>query len=132
MSWLWSALAGTASGVVGSMGLGGGGVLVLYLVLVLNTDQLEAQGINLIFFIPIAALSLIIHSKNHLVQWKKALPMILTGLIGVIGGTFLLDKFEPGILRKIFAVLIFGIGVHELLSVRKKTAHPKGTPQENK
>lgn len=125
MSFLWKALAGAASGLIGSMGLGGGGVLVLYLVLVLNTDQVEAQGVNLIFFIPIAAVSLLIHHKNHLVKWKTALPMILTGLIGVAAGTLFLDKIDPSLLRKIFAGLILIIGIRELLLVKKEAAHPK-------
>lgn len=125
MNFLWSALAGIAAGLIGAMGLGGGGVLVLYLALVLNMGQVEAQGINLLFFIPIAAVSLIIHSKNHLIQWKKALPMILTGLVGVAAGTFLLGKIEPTLLRKIFAVFIFLIGVHELWGIRKKAARHK-------
>ena len=44
-------LAGLFSGILGSMGLGGGAVLVIYLSLFTNTKQLSAQGINLIFFI---------------------------------------------------------------------------------
>lgn len=132
MNLLWNALAGIASGLIGSMGLGGGGVLVLYLVLVLNMNQVEAQGINLIFFIPIAIVSLVIHSKNHLIQWKKAIPLILTGLLGVGIGTFVLGKIDPTILRKIFAVFLFIIGAHELLTIKKKTAHPKKDPPHTK
>ena len=55
-------LAGLFSGILGSMGLGGGAVLVIYLSLFTETKQLTAQGINLLFFIPIAAVSVIIYS----------------------------------------------------------------------
>lgn len=112
-----NALAGLLSGIVGSMGLGGGGVLVLYLVLYLNMNQLEAQGINLVFFIPTAIISLFIHNKNGLIKWKKALPLIVTGVIGVFAGMFFIDKIQPDILRKIFAGLIFIIGARELIMV---------------
>lgn len=132
MTFLWNALAGAASGLIGSMGLGGGGVLVLYLVLILNMDQVKAQGINLIFFIPIAILSLVIHCKNRLVQWKYAAPMIITGLIGVGLGTLVLGKINPDILRKIFAVFITLIGVYELLTLKKKAAGPKSDPPPDK
>ena len=44
-------LAGLFSGILGSMGLGGGGILIIYLSLFTATEQLKAQGINLIFFI---------------------------------------------------------------------------------
>lgn len=55
-------LAAFFSGLAGSLGLGGGGVLVLYLVLALGMPQLKAQGINLLFFIPCAVLSSIVYS----------------------------------------------------------------------
>ena len=63
-------LAGLFSGILGSMGLGGGGVLIIYLSLFTETEQLKAQGINLLFFIPIAAASVIIYSLKGLIKWK--------------------------------------------------------------
>ena len=39
-------LAAFLSGLAGSLGLGGGGVLVLYLVLALGMPQLKAQGMT--------------------------------------------------------------------------------------
>ena len=43
-------LAGLFSGIIGGMGLGGGAVLIIYLTVFKNTEQLRAQGINLLFF----------------------------------------------------------------------------------
>ena len=63
-------LAGLFSGILGSMGLGGGAILVIYLSLFTNTEQLRAQGINLLFFIPIALISVIIYSKAKKIKWK--------------------------------------------------------------
>ena len=52
----WAALAaGFAAGALGAMGLGGGSVLILYLTLCAGLPQLQAQGINLTFFLPCAA-----------------------------------------------------------------------------
>ena len=39
-------LAGLFSGILGSMGLGGGGVLRMYQSLFTDTKQLTSQGIN--------------------------------------------------------------------------------------
>ena len=44
-------LAGILSAIIASMGLGGGGVYIMYLTLVKNTPQINAQGLNLLFFI---------------------------------------------------------------------------------
>ena len=51
---------GLITGAAASMGLGGGFVLLVYLSIFTNTPQDMAQGINLLFFLPIALLSLII------------------------------------------------------------------------
>ena len=53
-------LAGLMSGIIGGMGLGGGAVLIIYLTIFQGVEQLQAQGINLLFFIPIASLAPII------------------------------------------------------------------------
>ena len=59
-------LAGLFSGAIASMGMGGGAVLLIYLTVFTSTAQLAAQGINLIFFIPIGILSLIIYTLKIL------------------------------------------------------------------
>ena len=43
---MMSFVAGILSGIIASMGLGGGAVLLLYLVYLKETPQLTAQGIN--------------------------------------------------------------------------------------
>ena len=58
-------LAGLLSGIIGGMGLGGGVVLIIYLTVFLDTPQLKAQGINLLFFIPIAITAVIIYAIKH-------------------------------------------------------------------
>lgn len=121
---IYSALAGILSGVIGSMGLGGGGVLVLYLTLALNMPQLQAQGVNLIFFIPCAVVSLIIHAKNGLVKWKLALPLAALGSAGVLLGFFLVDKIPVAMLSKAFALFILFLGIKEFFPTKSshKTA----------
>ena len=58
-------ILGIASGIInGIFGSGGGMILIIYLTAFANISQLTAQGINLLFFIPIAILSVIIHTKT--------------------------------------------------------------------
>ena len=73
-------LFGMLGGLIGGMGMGGGTILIPLLTLFLNVPQLQAQTINLISFIPMAIVSLIIHIKNKLVDFKalfKVLPFAL-------------------------------------------------------
>ena len=43
---------GVISGICSAMGVGGGSILLLYLTAFAGYDQLSAQGINLVFFLP--------------------------------------------------------------------------------
>ena len=51
------AIVGLVSGVVSGMGIGGGSILILYLTLFAGMAQQQAQGINLLYFLPTAASS---------------------------------------------------------------------------
>lgn len=116
-------LAGLAAGAAGSMGLGGGGVLMLYLTLILGLEQSSARNINLLFFIPCAVVSLFFHYKNKLVNLKALLPVILGGLLGVISGVLISDFIPSYVLRKAFAVFLFYTGFREItefIKSRKK------------
>ncbi len=103
-------LAGFLSGLIGAMGLGGGGVLLIYLTVFADTGQLAAQGINLLFFLPIGLLSVVIYSLKHQIVWKTVLKMWLGGLVGVAAGFFLAKTLDTYYLSKIFAsfLVLFG------------------------
>jgi hypothetical protein len=66
-------LAGFLSGLIGAMGLGGGAVLIIYLAVFTKTEQLTAQGINLLFFIPVGLLAVIIYALKGQIRWKTVL-----------------------------------------------------------
>lgn len=104
------------TGIFASMGLGGGMVLIIYLTVFAGVNQLSAQGINLVFFIPIAIISLIIHTKNKLIEWKKIAPPIICGTIGVFIGSLLANNLGSDILSKLFAIFLIIIGIRELFA----------------
>ena len=49
---IYAIFAAIASGILGAMGMGGGGILMIYLTVFAGLEQSLAQGINLLFFIP--------------------------------------------------------------------------------
>lgn len=112
-------IAAAISGILGAMGFGGGGVLILYLSLYKNLPQTQAQGINLIFFIPSAVLAVILHIKHGLIDKKSTLCNISLGLIGVLIGFILLDRFDERLLRIIFAAMLIAVGLKNLFFERK-------------
>ena len=104
------------TGVFASMGLGGGMVLIVYLTVFAGFSQLAAQGINLVFFIPIAIISLVLHTKNKLVEWKKAVPAVLWGTAAVIISAWL----EQSLLSKAFGIFLILMGLKELFFKSEK------------
>ena len=101
-------------GAAASMGLGGGFVLLVYLSIFTNTPQDLAQGINLLFFLPIALLSLIIHIKNKLIDLKLVGKYLILGLPYAAVGSFVAGIIDVEILRKLFAAFLLYIGISQL------------------
>lgn len=110
MEWIISAIAGILSGIIGAMGMGGGGVLIIYLNLFTETPQSTAQGINLLFFLPTAVLAVLYYSKKKLIVWKIALPFAAMGIVGTVIGCFLCGKFDNSMLSKMFGILLLIMG----------------------
>jgi uncharacterized membrane protein YfcA len=111
-------LAGLFSGILGGMGLGGGGVLILYLTLFTETKQLTAQGINLLFFIPTGILAVVIYAFKNQIKWKIVLKFALWGVIGSIIGITLADYLGGDITQKIFGILLIVMGIKGFTNLR--------------
>lgn len=121
MSWLWMTLIGAASGMLASMGMGGGFILLVYLSLFSELEQKTAQGVNLLFFIPIIIISVIIHLKNKLIDLRTALICGGFGAITALGGFWLAGLIGNDWLRKAFAIFIILAGLKDLWSKNAKT-----------
>lgn len=122
----WAALlAGLFSGIVGAMGLGGGAVLIIYLSIFTKTAQLEAQGINLIFFIPTAIAAVIIYAIKKQIKWKYTLKIAAWGLLGTLLGIGFADYLGGELTRKIFGGLLIIIGVSEIFTKGAKGLEKK-------
>lgn len=113
-------LAGLFSGIIGSMGLGGGAVLIIYLTLFTDTEQLTAQGINLLFFIPTAILAVIIYAKQKKIEWKITLKIAAFGLLGTAAGLSLTSFLGGDWTAKIFGALLVVLGISEIFIKKGK------------
>ncbi|MCL2215875.1 MAG: sulfite exporter TauE/SafE family protein [Defluviitaleaceae bacterium] len=111
---IWYILAGLAAGVVSGMGIGGGAILIPALTIFLGIGQQQAQHINLLYFLPTAALALRIHKKEGNIEKKGLLPLILWGLPGSICGALIAVKIDANYLRKGFAIFLLAMAAYEI------------------
>lgn len=115
MEIVWYIIAGLLSGIVAGMGMGGGTLLIPVLTIFFSIEQQMAQGINLLAFLPTAVVALIIHWKNGLVDFKKGLPIIVTGVVASVGGSLLAMNLKNRVLQVLFGVFLLLIGILQLV-----------------
>lgn len=107
-------LAGAVTGLLSGWGLGGGTLLLIWLSLHLGMDQVTAQGINLLYFLPCSAAALWGHIRNGLVDRQTALPAIGGGVLGTALGAVLATILATAILRRFYGAFLLAMGVMEL------------------
>lgn len=107
---------GIISGIVTSLGMGGGAILVLLLGLFTNMEQQLIQGTNLIFFIPTSVTAILINSKNKNINFKQALIIIVAGSVGAFIGSFLSFKIRSDELKKYFGIFLVFIAIFEIFT----------------
>ena len=120
MEFIISALAGLLAGTAGAMGLGGGSVLLIYLTVFAGVEQLTAQGINLIFFVPIALTAVITYLKQGVIKYKMILPIILFGIASSLFTGYFVKFLDTGLLRKIFGGFVLVYGIIQIFSKGEK------------
>ncbi len=113
----WGALlAGLLAGIMGSMGLGGGTVLILYFTFFTDTAQLRAQGINLLFFLPIALVGVSIYAWQKKIRWKTVLKIVFFATAGAGAGLWLTQVIGGRITAKLFGAFLVGMGFKEIFA----------------
>ncbi len=113
-------LAGLLSGIIGAMGLGGGAVLIIYLAVFTDTPQLKAQGINLLFFLPVALIAVIIYSVKKQIKWRTVIPMAVGGIAGAFFGLALTDTLGGELTAKLFGALLILLGIKEIFTKKSQ------------
>ena len=115
-----SILAGFFIAVLMGMGVGGGGLFVIFLTLCLGFEQITAQGTNLMFFVLAIIASIFVHIKKRKIYIKQVLIMVLFGSVGSLIFSFLASCINPEIPRKMLGGLLVLSGGFSLYKAFKK------------
>ncbi len=116
MSWLVSLLIGAAAGVLSGFGVGGGTLLLLWLTMVQGMGQLQAGGINLIYFAACALPALWGHLRRGLVDKSAALWSALAGVPACVAASLAASQLEVSLLRRAFGIFLLAVGLREFFS----------------
>ena len=114
--WLLPLAAGFGAGILSAWGVGGGTLLLLVMTLFLGVDQITAQGINLLYFLPTAAMALVQHRKNGLLDAPVLGSAIPWGLPAAALGAFLATAVDVAALKKPFGVFLLAAGLYTVFS----------------
>ena len=102
--------------------MGGGTLLIPFLTIFSGIEQHQAQLYNLTAFIPMAAVSLIIHGKNGLIKKDGLLTIILPALIFAVAASFFASFASGDVLKRIFGGFLIVVSVATFVNgIKRKT-----------
>ena len=117
-------LAAAISALLSGMGMGSGGVLVIYLTLWAGIEQYTAQGINLLFFLVSGGTALAVHATRRRLYPGTILWITIFGIGGSLLGASLAGRLPPQLLRRIFGGMLFISGIATWIRTAKATKKP--------
>lgn len=129
---MFEILIGIISGFVSGMGMGGGTILILCLSMFLGVEQHIAQATNLIFFIPTAIVAIFTNIKQKNIDFKVAIPIVISGVIAAVIGSIISNKINANELRKYFGIFLGLIAIWEIYSIIKKYIFNKKSHNKQK
>ena len=119
MSFLHSLITLSLS-VLAGLGVGSGGVYLLWLKEGIKMDEGAAIFFNLCFFIGALSVATAIHARQRLLDYRFLLEIVLFGIPGALLGKWLNAFFSPVLLRVLLGVFLIFSGIFSLIITKKK------------
>lgn len=102
---------GVVVGVLSALfGIGGGIVMVPFMVLLLDGSQHLAEGTSLVVIVPTAIAGVIAHSKRGFVDFRAAAWLAVGGVVGAFIGALVALASAGSTLQIYFAVFLVLMG----------------------
>jgi uncharacterized protein len=114
---------GAAAGVLaGLLGVGGGILLVPFLVLAVGMTQHEAEATSLLVILPTAVAASVALRRRGVGDLPIALVIGMVGALGAVVGALLALSLPADVLRAVFAVLLTVAGLRLIRDARMGNA----------
>lgn len=118
--WIIPMLVGFGTGILSAWGVGGGTLLLLIMTLFLGVNQVTAQGINLLYFLPTAGAGLLFHRKNGLLDKQVIRHAVPTGILAAAATAWLATAADTDFLRKPFGLFLLFTGTAMLFQKNRQ------------
>lgn len=105
-------LAGIVSGFFGA---GGGMILVPFLTLILEKEEVEARATTILCIFFMVLTSSIFYFKQDSIDWMVSLKASVGGIVGGVIGSKLLIKLDKNILQIIFIIFLIYSGIKMII-----------------
>ena len=106
--------------VLGGLGVGSGGLYLLWLTEGIGLEREGALFFNLCFFIAALSSAVLIHARRRMLDYRFLLEILLFGIPGVFLGRWLNGFFSPAFLRFLLGLFLIGSGIFSLIITKKK------------
>jgi uncharacterized membrane protein YfcA len=122
--------AGLVVGVLSALlGVGGGLLMVPFMVVALGEGQHLAEGTSLLVIVPTAIVGSLANLRSEFVSWRRAGLLGASGIAGAYVGASIALELDPARLQALFGVFLGVMGARQVygalrrLRSRSTTAH---------
>lgn len=108
-------LVGVVVGGMSAMfGVGGGVLMVPFIVIFLGETQHLAEGTSLLVMIPTALMGVWVHSRRGFVRFRAAALVGIPGIAGALSGAWLAHRVDAATLKTVFGIFTVLVGLKTL------------------
>ena len=102
-------LVSASVALLSGLGVGSGGLLVVFLTEYRAVGQLFAQGVNLLFFIFSSGAATAVNLRKRRIAYGTVLVMSLGGVVGAVIGAMGASMIDPAYLRIGFGAMLSAV-----------------------
>ena len=116
---LFAIVLGLAAGVLAGMFGVGGGILFVPTLVALGLGQLEAQGTSLLAILPTVLAGTWNQRRYGNLRVRTAIVVGISSIAGVEVGARIVTELPEATLRRLFAILLFGVAAQLVWRTRR-------------
>jgi uncharacterized membrane protein YfcA len=115
-----AAAVATVIAILSGIGVGSGGLLVIWLTLIEGMGINDARSFNLLFFVFSASAALVFHILRKRLIPRLVVVLALFACVGTLVGTYLGTVIDSGIIRRVFGGMLTLSGLYTLFGRRRE------------